>query len=129
VTGAALRERRKAAGLTQAALAAKLGVTQAAVAQWERGKRPVPTMAGVALEAIRRGVFPLPGPGVTVAYAPGTVADPEAHERRIRRALEKVLPGVTVFVCESPEAWGFVRADDEAGFRPDLACEAQEALE
>jgi len=41
--GPALRAKRVAAGLTQRALAARLGVTQEAVSAWERGLwRPSP---------------------------------------------------------------------------------------
>ncbi|WP_447979039.1 helix-turn-helix domain-containing protein [Candidatus Nitrospira bockiana] len=41
VTGEELRRRRKELGLTQAQLAADLGVTVTTVARWERGERGI----------------------------------------------------------------------------------------
>ena len=41
MTGDELREMRKAAGLTQAALAERLGVRQSAIYRWEQGQRGI----------------------------------------------------------------------------------------
>src|SRR4051812_43665122 len=41
LSGTALRGRREALGLTQAALAACLGVTSTTVARWERGEKRI----------------------------------------------------------------------------------------
>ncbi len=41
MTGAAFRRLRRRLGLTQAALAARLGVSANAVARWEREERPI----------------------------------------------------------------------------------------
>lgn len=38
-TGTLLREKRKAAGLTQIELAERVGVTQTAISYWETGRR------------------------------------------------------------------------------------------
>jgi DNA-binding transcriptional regulator YiaG len=48
-----LRTARKELGLTQAGLAAKLGVTSTAVAYWERGERPMPEWMALVLRGIK----------------------------------------------------------------------------
>lgn len=52
MTGADFARRRKAAKLTQAALAAALDVSRITVANWERDRYPVPAMAALALAAL-----------------------------------------------------------------------------
>ena len=49
-----LRSARDRLGLTQAALAAKLGVSANTVARWERGEQPMPAMLILALFALRK---------------------------------------------------------------------------
>jgi transcriptional regulator with XRE-family HTH domain len=46
-----LAEARAAAGLTQAQLAERLGVSQVTILDWEKGKRPVPRERVPALAA------------------------------------------------------------------------------
>ena len=46
--------RREALGLTQAELAAELGVHVLTVSRWERGIRAIPEMLDLALEALER---------------------------------------------------------------------------
>lgn len=48
-----LRAARKQLGLTQAGLAAALGVTTTAVAYWERGERPMPPWMDLAIDGLR----------------------------------------------------------------------------
>lgn len=56
MTGADLRNRRKALGLSQAALAQRLGTTKNTVARWERGEITIakPEMLELALRQIER---------------------------------------------------------------------------
>src|SRR5262245_17315871 len=51
-----LRSRRRALGLTQAALARTLGVAPNTLARWERGELSVgnPVLIGIALERLER---------------------------------------------------------------------------
>ena len=53
---AELRQRRRALGLTQAALGAALGVTATTVARWERGERVpmTPRVLQLALDGLAR---------------------------------------------------------------------------
>ncbi len=44
------RAARQAAGLTQAAAGALLGVTQVTVARWETGVHPIPKAAGMVIQ-------------------------------------------------------------------------------
>lgn len=56
VTKDQFRAARQAAGLTQAAAGALLGVTQVTVARWETGVHPIPKAAGmVMLQAAKAG--------------------------------------------------------------------------
>jgi transcriptional regulator with XRE-family HTH domain len=52
--GETLRRRREALGMTQAELARALGVYQATISQWERGKRGIqhPRLLELALRAL-----------------------------------------------------------------------------
>lgn len=52
MTPAELRERRRRSGLTQAALAERLGVRPRQVIRWEHGTSPIRTMTEMALESI-----------------------------------------------------------------------------
>lgn len=47
-----LRTQRKALGLSQAALAHRLGCSKQAVHFWETGKRPIPGMLELAMWAL-----------------------------------------------------------------------------
>lgn len=58
MTPAELRSRREALGLSVAALAERLGVTRAAVYNWESGKRPMPQWLGLALDGIAATASP-----------------------------------------------------------------------
>ena len=53
--GERVRDRRKAAGLNQAELAALVGVSQAAVSDWEKGKA-TPSIGGAGALAKALGV-------------------------------------------------------------------------
>lgn len=75
--GARIRERREAAGLTQADLAQELGVTRGAVGNWETGKgistdhlAAIAARLGTSIDYIQRGGTPgapLPAPGSNIA--------------------------------------------------------------
>lgn len=52
--GAAVREWRIAHGLSQQALATYLGVDKTTLYLWEKGRRRVPPMLALALEALHR---------------------------------------------------------------------------
>ena len=54
-----LRAFRAELRLTQAGLAARLGVNRVTVAEWERGRSPMPTYLDLALAAIRAGIDPV----------------------------------------------------------------------
>jgi transcriptional regulator with XRE-family HTH domain len=54
VIPADLKSRREALGLTQSALAERLGVSVQAVRHWEQGVRPIPAMLELALECLKR---------------------------------------------------------------------------
>jgi DNA-binding transcriptional regulator YiaG len=56
VTGAQLRERRAALGLSQAQLATALGTTENTIARWERSALTIaqPVLLDLALEALER---------------------------------------------------------------------------
>jgi DNA-binding transcriptional regulator YiaG len=54
-----IRSFRDERGITQAALAALLGVRDATVSDWERGVKTPPAYLGLALAAIRDGVEPV----------------------------------------------------------------------
>lgn len=56
MTGADLRERRERLGLSQSALASKLGTTQNTVSRWELGTLPMerPQMLDLALRALEQ---------------------------------------------------------------------------
>jgi transcriptional regulator with XRE-family HTH domain len=60
VTGAELRERRERLGLTQSALASKLGTNQITISRWESDKLRIerPEMLDLALKAIEDGHEP-----------------------------------------------------------------------
>ena len=47
-----LKTRRKSAGLTQAGLAALIGMSAQAIAYWERGLKPMPVVADIALTTV-----------------------------------------------------------------------------
>jgi len=49
MTGKELKEWRKQRGLSQAALAQKLGVFRETVARWEIGARPIPSFLPLAI--------------------------------------------------------------------------------
>jgi DNA-binding XRE family transcriptional regulator len=53
-SGTELRSRRRALGMSQAALSAALGVSSRALARWEAGDWPVPPMVPLALESLAR---------------------------------------------------------------------------
>jgi DNA-binding transcriptional regulator YiaG len=53
--GAAIRARRESAGMTQAQLAAKLGVARETVARWESGAGRPTKRARIALDAVLAG--------------------------------------------------------------------------
>lgn len=52
MTGAWVKDRRQQRGLTQAQVAAKIGVTRAAVAQWETGRTQPHALRWAALERL-----------------------------------------------------------------------------
>lgn len=52
MTAAELRALRDRLGMTQAALAARLGTMQGRVSDWERGTRPVPVQVEAHLRTI-----------------------------------------------------------------------------
>jgi transcriptional regulator with XRE-family HTH domain len=56
LTPAALRTRRAALGLSQAALAARLGASVTTLARWERGEHAIahPEMVDLALTALEK---------------------------------------------------------------------------
>ncbi len=54
MTAADVAARRDALDLTQAELAAALGVHVMTVSRWERGSRSIPEMLTLALEALER---------------------------------------------------------------------------
>jgi transcriptional regulator with XRE-family HTH domain len=54
MTPADLKARRASLGLTQAALAAILGVSVITVSRWERGDSPILPYLALALDSIRR---------------------------------------------------------------------------
>lgn len=60
VTGAELRARRARLGVTQADLAAAVGVTGTTVARWERDEASIPVMLDLALAALESGGASLP---------------------------------------------------------------------
>ena len=76
--GAMIAELRKSAGMTQAALAEKLGVTAQAVSQWERGE----TMPDVLMLPVLAGVF-----GCTLDHLYG-IPLPEKAEGEVLPAQE-----------------------------------------
>ena len=47
-----LKAARARLGLSQTALGTALGVTRDAIAKWEAGNRPVPTLVALALETL-----------------------------------------------------------------------------
>jgi transcriptional regulator with XRE-family HTH domain len=52
MTGKELQEWRRKRGLTQEALALRLGVIRVTVARWETGTRAIPAFLSLALEAL-----------------------------------------------------------------------------
>jgi DNA-binding transcriptional regulator YiaG len=54
MTPAELKQWRKQAGLSQAGLAALLGVVTMTVSRWELGRREIPSFLHLALEALER---------------------------------------------------------------------------
>jgi len=54
VSGAELRKRREGLGLSQSALAARLGTTQNTISRWELGEMEIekPAMLDLALQAL-----------------------------------------------------------------------------
>lgn len=52
VTPTELRTLRTAAGLTQAQLAARLGVSRVSIAYWETDKRPITPLAEIAIRCV-----------------------------------------------------------------------------
>jgi len=58
MTGAAFRRLRRRLGLTQAALAARLGVSANAVARWEREERPISALVANFLRLLTATEIP-----------------------------------------------------------------------
>jgi transcriptional regulator with XRE-family HTH domain len=54
VTGRALRRRRKALGLTQAALADKIGVHRITIAKWEANTIAIPKPIALLIELLAK---------------------------------------------------------------------------
>lgn len=54
MTSEELRRRREALGLTQRALAERLGVREETVNRWERGRVPIPRTVDLALVTIEQ---------------------------------------------------------------------------
>lgn len=54
MTGADLRSRRRALGMTQGALASALGVTDRTVRLWEAGHHAIPAWVPLALATVER---------------------------------------------------------------------------
>ncbi|HEX3553073.1 MAG TPA: N-6 DNA methylase [Thermoanaerobaculia bacterium] len=81
-----IRDRRTAAGLSQAELAQKVGVTQPIVSQWERGiAKPSPLVLDELRAALERPAEPTPPPVVeAVRDRPAASAEPEPAPRRGR---------------------------------------------
>lgn len=52
MSGAELRDKRLAAGLSQERLARELGVSLSAVYRWEAGTRPIRPITAYAIEAV-----------------------------------------------------------------------------
>ena len=55
MTATELAERRRALGLTQAQLAARLGVDHSTIHRWEHAKQTVPAWLDAALWALEHG--------------------------------------------------------------------------
>src|SRR5436305_12907862 len=81
-----IRERRAAAGLSQAELAHKVGVTQPIVSQWERGiAKPSPLVLDKLRATLEKPAEPTPVPVVeAVRNRPAASAAPEPSPRRGR---------------------------------------------
>ena len=47
-----LKDLRRAAGVSQAALARKLGMSESQVQRWETGKNPISSVADIAIRAV-----------------------------------------------------------------------------
>ncbi len=100
MTGAELRARRKALGLSHGQLALRLGVASNTVARWERNELTIgqPKMVKMSLDQIEREVRPVtrtyaviqPLRGTYDPYTQGTIISrhrtPEAAERHIAAA-------------------------------------------
>jgi transcriptional regulator with XRE-family HTH domain len=56
ITGAEFKRRRQALGLTQDALAARIGVHKRTISRWEYGAYAVPVIGSISLAAIEAGV-------------------------------------------------------------------------
>jgi DNA-binding transcriptional regulator YiaG len=54
MTATALKQRRKALGLTQSALAAKIGVHEITVAKWETGAVPIPKPIALLMQLLTK---------------------------------------------------------------------------
>ena len=89
MSGEELREIRRRLGLTQAALATRLGVTQNTVGRWERSEVPVPQTAKVALIGLANESNTVPA----LAAARVVIRDPH-HKAIIDRLNRKLDPEV-----------------------------------
>ena len=55
-----LKRIRRGLGLTQAALAAELGVSRVSLARWEIGQHPIPELASRLIRHLAREGTPMP---------------------------------------------------------------------
>ncbi len=93
ITGDDLRRRRRAKGLTQAALGALLGVTDSAVGQWETGTTKPNWRQAQKLEEIFEGVTPDESTRIDRLEARAEESDRRLDEaiellRQLREALQ-----------------------------------------